>query len=277
MPLTLDESLLRAAFEPARQLDPSPAEVASVLARAQAGRRALPRLSWLSLPRQVALAVSVLALLVTGLYTVPTTRAAIDNLTGTVAEVFSGYRPGDETGEPGRPLRAGDAAPAYFNDLAPGGGKFARKPRVLAEAGGYKLYAYIGSSGGINFDLGDTGFGTGFESAGEIGPGAVYFLGPGAMRYADDRGHLPLFGLAASGVTSVELTYEHGPPLRLNGVRDGFVLLAEPGREPREIVAYDAAGDAVGSKSLGNPRDWLRYARPNRESSSGAASRSPAR
>jgi hypothetical protein len=276
MPLALDESLLRAAFEPARRLDPTPAEVASVLARAQAGRRALPRSIWLSRQRQVALAVSALALLVTGLYTVPTTRAAIDNLTGTVAEVFSGYRPGDEADEPGRPLRAADAAPSYFNDLAPDGGKFARKPRVLAEAGGYKLYAYIGSSGGINFDLGDTGFGTGFESASEIGPGAVYFLGPGAMRYADHRGHLPLFGLAASSVTSVELAYEHGPPLRRNGIRDGFVLLAEPGREPREIVAYNAAGDALGRKSLGNPRAWLHYARPDRESSSRAVSRSPA-
>jgi len=259
---TPDDSLLREVFEPARRIEPSAAEVATVLARSRAGRRALPRLTWASRQRQVALAVPILALFVAGLYAVPTTRAAIDHLTGTVEEVFSGYRAGDEAAEPGRPLRATDAAPAYFNDLAPGGGKFAREPRVLAEAGGYKLYAYIGSSGGINLDLGDTGFGLGFESAREIGPGAVYFLGPGAMRYADADGHLPLFGLVASTVDSVELVYEQGPPLRVDGIKDGFVLLAEPGREPREIVAYGENGEVVGRKSLGDPGAWRHYTRP---------------
>ena len=268
MPFTPDDSLLRAAFEPARRIEPSPAEVASVLTRVQARPRALPRRSWIPGTRQVALAIAVLALLVAGLYAVPTTRAAIDDLAGTVSEVFSGYQQGSDGDAPGRPVRSAEEAPAYFTDQVPGG-EFAKKPRVLAEAGGYKLYAYISPSGGISFDLGDTGFGLGFPSAKQIGPGAVYFLGPGAMRYADSQGHLPLFGLVASSIDSVELVYRQGPPLREDGIKDGFVLLAEPGREPREIVVYDADGEEAGRKSLGNPSAWLHYARPNREAPSG--------
>ena len=265
MPSLLDDAMMRAAFAAAREMEPSEAELAGVLARSDARLRRLPRLRRASWQHQVALALAAVALLVAGLYAVPTTRGAIDDLAGTVAEVFSGYQAGQGTaGAPGRPLRADEPAPAYFTDPVPGG-DFARKPRVLAEAGGYKLYAYISPGGGISFDLGDTGVGLGFESADEIGPGAVYFLGPGSMRYADAQGHLPMFGLAASSVESVELIYEQGPPLRDDEVEDGFVLLAEPGREPREIVGYDQAGEVVGRKSLGDPGSWLSYARPDRE------------
>jgi hypothetical protein len=222
-------------------------------------------LRWGAWQRQVALALAAAALLVAGLYAVPETRGAIDDLAGTVAEVFGGYQEGgDEAAAPGRPLQADEPAPAYFTDQTPSG-DFAKEPRVLAEASGYKLYAYLAPSGSISFDLGDTGVGMGFESADEIGPGPIYFLGSGSMRYADDQGHLPLFGLAASTVSSVELVYERGPPAREDGIEDGFVLLAEPGREPREIVGYDQAGEVMGRKLLGDPGSWLSYARPDRE------------
>ena len=128
---------------------------------------------------------------------------------------------------------------------------------MIAEAGGYKLYAYIGTSGGLNFDLGG-GFGLGFENIGELGKAPLHVLGPGARQHVDAEGHVALFGIATRSVTSVELTYESGPPLRVDGVKGGFVLLAEPARTPREVVALDSDGDVVDRESVAEI-DWPHY------------------
>jgi hypothetical protein len=258
-----EEILMRAAFAPARELEPSAAEVARVLARVEAKPRRFPRLDVAGGWRRFALpGLAALALLAGGLYAVPVTRGAIEDAVAGVAEAFTGYSRGDETDAPGRPLRAGEPAPEYFGDTYRGR-PFARDPRVLAEAGGYKLYAYRAPSGSLGFDLGDTGVGMGFGGPGEIGPGAIFILGPGSMRYADAQGHVPLFGLAADGVRSVELEYDSGPPLRVDGVAGGFVLLVEPQRGPREVVALDADGDKIGSKRVDYPgSDWQHYVRP---------------
>ena len=161
-----------------------------------------------------------------------------------------------------------ERAPSYFDDRYKDR-FFAKAPRVLAAAGGYKLYAYISPSGGLSFDLGDTGVGMGFESARELGSRAVYVLGPGSMQYADEHGHVPLFGVAASSVKSVELSYESGPPLRLTGVEGGFVLLVEPDRGPRDLTAFDTQGNRVARQSIDyedgvpNSNSWDRYVRPS--------------
>jgi hypothetical protein len=263
-----EDSLLRAAFAPARQLEPTGAEVERVLARVQARRR-MPRLRPLAGWRRLAVpALAALALLSAGLCAVPPTRAAIEGAVETVAEAFTGYTRGDSTGAPGRPLGRSERAPHYFGGRVHGL-PFARDPRVLAEAGGYKLFAYRAPSGSLSFDLGETGVGMGFEDAKEIGPGAIYVLGPGSMSYADRDGHVPLFGLAADTVREVELRYGLGPPLRVKGVAGAFVLLVEPSRKPREVVAFDARGDRVAHQSLdypdGNPvsNSWDRYVRPS--------------
>jgi hypothetical protein len=247
-----DDDLMRNAFAPARGLEPSESEVGRVMA----GLRAAPRR-----PRQFHAAgwrglavpgLAALALLGGGAYAVPPTRAAIDDVAGSVAGTFTGWLGGDSAEAPGRPLAGSDQAPFYFDNGN------VHEPRVIAEAGGYKLYAYIGASGGLSFDLGDTGFGEGFEKASEINGHALYVLGPGAMRYADAHGHVPLFGVTASSVTSVELTYESGPPLRVDGVKGGFVLLAEPSRNPQEVLGLDAEGNVVGQKPVGDI-EWQRY------------------
>jgi hypothetical protein len=234
--------------------------VTSAAGRSSASRRAPGRLG----PLTTALAALLLAAVC--LWSVPATRAALEDAGGSVGGAFSGWVGGDSADAPGKPLRADEPtsvepAPADIYDS-----HFAKDPRVIAEAGGYKLYAYIGVSGGLNFDLG-AGFGMGFESVAELGDAPLHVLGPGARQHVDAEGHIALFGIAARSVTSVELTYESGPPLRVEGVEGGFVLLAEPAREPEEVIALDSHGDVVGRQSVddsahgGIDIEWERYLR----------------
>jgi hypothetical protein len=167
-----------------------------------------------------------------------------------------------------RPLhRAGRSVPTslspdYFHDP-----RYARDPRVIAEADGYKLYAAVQPDGTVELDLGNTGVGLGF-SASAFREGALYVLGPGSMENADEHGHVPLFGVTARSVRSVELTYEEGPPLRVDPVDGGFVLLAEPDRGPHEVVVFDAHRQVVGrqlvddSADYGPRIDWDEYGPP---------------
>src|SRR4051812_21376046 len=96
-----NEDLMRAAFAPARSLEPSEADVARVLARVRTSERrpAGPagRGGW---RRLAAPGLAALALLASGLYAVPATRAAIDQAAGT----FAGWVSGDSADAPGRPL-----------------------------------------------------------------------------------------------------------------------------------------------------------------------------
>ena len=245
-----DEMLMRAAFAPARALEPSEADVARVLARAKTpskGTLHLPTFAgWRDL---TAPGLAVLALLAGTAYAVPASRAAVDDVADSVAGSFVGWMGGDPADAPGRELNAGEQAPDYFRDGA-WARRHVREPRVIAEAGGYKLYAYRAQSGSISFDLGDTGFGMGGFTAEDFKGRALYLLGPGAMKGPDAHGHIPYFGIVAKAVTRVELTYDEGLPLRVGGVNGGFVLLMEPSRGPREVIAYDRDGLEIGSQVI---------------------------
>jgi hypothetical protein len=190
---------------------------------------------------------------------VPGTRAAIEHATDGVAGSFSGWLGGDSADAPGVPLRAHQEAPGYFR-AGTWTKQHVHEPRVIAAAGGYKLFAYIEAGGALGFDLGNTGFDMGGFTARNFRHGAIEVLGPGAMRYADAHGHVPLFGISAEAVKSVQLVYGLGPPLEVEGVDGGFVLLVEPGREPREVVAYGGDGDVLGRKAIGYI-DWTHYVR----------------
>jgi hypothetical protein len=88
------------------------------------------------------------------------------------------------------------------------------------------------------------------------------------VQHADEHGHVPLFGATARSVKTVELLYESGPTGRANASHGGFVLLAEPSRQPREVVAYDANGEVVARELVDNsdhygPRiDWQQFGSP---------------
>lgn len=259
-----EDALARAAFIPVRDLEPDEDLVARVVAQVSRPKGvsrgfplAFPR------PRFALPALATLVILGGALYTVPATRAAIEDAGGSVGGVFAGWLGGDSRDAPGAALGPNRSAPDYLYNQS-----FAKEPRVIAEAGGYKLYAYIGGSGGLGFDLGDTGVGMGFESVAELGDAPLHVLGPGAMPRADSRGHVPLFGIAAQAVSALELTYTSGPPLRVSGVDGGFVLLAEPGRGPVAVIAFDAEGGEIGRQLVDDsphsgPRiEWESYVAP---------------
>jgi hypothetical protein len=257
----IDESLLRVALAPARKLEPSEAEVARVLARMEdeprrgtGGTRTQAGWWRIAMP-----AIAALVLAIAGLYAVPGTRAAIEDAADSVAGSFSDWLGGDSADAPGVPLPAHQEAPSYFREGA-WSRRHVHEPRVIAAAGGYKLFAYIERSGALGFDLGNTGVGMGGYTARNFRDSALEVLGPGSMQHADANGHVPLFGISAEAVKSVQLTYGSGPPLQVDGIDGGFVLLVEPGREPREVVAYDDGGAVLGRKAIGYI-DWTHYVR----------------
>lgn len=245
-----DDDLIRAAFAPARAIEPSEADVAAVLARVRSTPRrskGTPPVIW---RRPATVALAAFLLLAVALYSVPPTRAAIEGAGASVGGVFSGWLGGDSAEAPGRPLQAAEAEklPEYMEYLHD-----SKEPRVIAEAGGYKLYSYIGSEGTLNFEFGGIGFGMGYPSAAELGDAPLHLLDTGARRHPDAQGHVPVWGIAARSVSSVELTYESGPPLRVSGVEGGFILLAEPGRGPTEVVALNADGKEIGREPIDYP------------------------
>jgi hypothetical protein len=251
-----DDTLMRAAFAAVRDLEPTDAEVAEVLARAGDRRRRRAKLPPTTAWRRIALpALTVIALVISGYVAVPPLRAALDDAAGT----FADYLAGDDAQAPGRALRPGESAAHGFR---PGS-----EPRVIAEADGYQLQFVRAEDGMIDFDLGQTGVGFGF-ALDELRGHAVYVLGPGAMENADEHGHVPLFGLTAPQVAAVELTYSSGPPLRIDGIKGGFVLLADPARDPEEVLGYDAGGVELERVSLHNEGngidiDWDAYGPPS--------------
>jgi hypothetical protein len=224
-----DDAQLTSLFAPARELVATEGEVAAVLRRAMshAPRRRLQR------PALAVASAAVAAVLGLGYATAPPLRAAFDS----VADTFAGWTGADGDTAPGRPATADDRAPEYMRD-----GVTTHEPRVIAQGGAYRLFGALRRDGTFEFDLGNTGFGVGGYTAASFARSPVMVLGPGALRRADADGHVPLFGITARTVRSVELTYESGPPLRLDGIDGGFVLLAEPVRHPVAVIARDANG-----------------------------------
>jgi hypothetical protein len=242
--MTVPDTLLHDIFAPARSLEPSEFEVTAVIECISRRSKRPARRSSVGRRAMVPALLSVTALLV-GAYAVPVTRAAIEDAAGGVTDVFDGWADGDTADIPGRALRAGEAAPVYFRAGA-WSRRHVHEPRVIAEAGGYKLYAYRERNGSIGFDLGNTGVAAGGFTAAHFKHRSLFLLGPGAMSGPDERGHIPWFGLAARSVAAVEVHYETGPPLRVDHIDGAFVLLVEPDRDPRQAVATDAAGQVIG-------------------------------
>jgi len=240
------DTALRDLYAPARTVAPSDALVAAVLERLPS-QQARPRAG--AYRRLVAPALVVLAALAATTYAVPATRAAIDGATANVAEVFGGWIDGAPAPAPGRALRTGERAPVYFESDS-WSRRHIHAPRVIAEAGGYKLYAFRERNGRIGFDLGSTGVASGGFTAAHFKDRSLYLLGPGAMQGPDSRGRIPWFGIAARPVVRIEVTYRSGPPLRVAGVEGGFVLLVRPARGPRQVVAFDADGKVLARKSI---------------------------
>lgn len=257
-----DDTPISALFAPLRTLEPTDVEVRMALSQLHRTPAAVrtSRLRVSLRPRlTIAAVAAVLLVLGTGYAAAPPVRAAVDD----IASVFRSWLGGETDAAPGRPLGSAEDAPAYFRDSS-----LVRDPRVIAEDDGYRLFAYRESDGSLGFDLGDTGVGLGGFRASDFRDHAIYVLGPGAAPNADERGHVPLFGISAQTVRTVELTYKDGPPLRVTGVSGGFVLLAEPTRSPVAVVGYDADGSQIervlvdDSDHKGARIDWSQFGPP---------------
>lgn len=249
MSLIHDETLLRRALAPARSLEPSPAEVAAVLRRAAGAPPAFaarPPRGW---GRLAAPALAALLLLGGVVYAVPPTRAAIDAAAGGIGGIFDGWGSGDTGAAPGRALGGGEPAPGYLREGA-WSEAHVQDPRVIAEAGGYRLYAYRERSGTIGFDLGDTGVGMGGYRASDFDGRGICLLGPGTTDDTDPNGPRPYFGVAAPDVRKLGLGFASGPNQEVGVGGGGFVLLLDRSREPTSITAFDAAGDEAGTASI---------------------------
>jgi hypothetical protein len=249
MSMTRDEILLLGAFAPARSLEPSPAEVAAVLRRAAGGPPAPGRRAGRGRSRGMAAALASLLLLLGVAYAVPPTRAAIDDAAESIGGIFDGWGSGDSGGGPGRALGSDEPAPNYFREGA-WSEVHVQDPRVIAEAGGYRLFAYRERNGTIGFDLGDTGVGMGGYHASDFDGRAICLLGPGTTDDTDPTGPRPFFGVTAPDVGKVELGFASGPSETVDVEGGGFVLLLDRGREPTTIAALDADGGRIGTATI---------------------------
>lgn len=208
----------------------------STLARRllSAGPRRAPR---------VAVALAAAALLASGTYAVPATRAAVEG----IADSLAAWVSDDSNDPPGRAVEPQDNAPKWFDE----GGE----ARVIAQADGVALFARrvddpaqkTNDGPWLEFGLGaGQVWGGSLESWRErLSQHTVYVLGHapfGARDPLDERGRVPLFGVTARDVERVELRYAQGPPLESSTGDGGFVLLVDAWRRLQELIAYDATG-----------------------------------
>jgi hypothetical protein len=216
-------------------LDDLEAEFARVAAEHERAPRRfeLPRVA--AAPRRaLALALAVVAL-GASVYSVPPTRAAVEDITSS----FAGWVAGDNEQAPGNP--ADDNAPSWVRD---DGG------RLIAKTDGVPLYVVRSKRGTetvLSFAMGPTASGeeTAIASFNTIGgwrdvfdEHAVVVLGALPARSGEQGKRFPLMGVTARSVDRVELHYASGPPLVANDVDGGFVLMADATRPPQEIVAF---------------------------------------
>lgn len=241
-----DDTILRAALAPARNLKPTDHEVACAIesARCTPTRRR---------PRAYVLALVAAILLSGSAYAVPTTRAAIEDITSP----FAAWIAGDEDGAPGRAVDAGDEAPEWVE---------AGEGRLIAKTDGVPLYVTRIRSEArgtlLGFSLGDTKgssiavFDTVEGWRDRFGKHAVVVLGALPAQLGPEPKRFPLLGVTARSVEHVELRYTSGPSLTTNAVEGGFVLMADATRSMSEIVAYAGDGralDRADVSKLGDP------------------------
>lgn len=234
-PLRIDE-LGTLAFEDIRAIEPTGAQVAAVLAAATAmPRRSSPR-------RIVAIAAATVGLAAGTAMAVPQTRDAIFDVFGSLEEFFSGGAP------PGDPIPPAETPGTlnWFFGAAPG------SQRVLARSGNTRLAAFRQDATGlacISYGLAVEECRSDAEWIAELKASPVLLRGPIPEPF---EGKLPLIGIVADTVTRVELRYADGTDETLDAIRTGFVLHADPNRNPTSLTARDATGAEVATADLRN-------------------------
>ena len=190
--------------------------------------------------RTLAIALGIAALLGSGAYAVPATRAAVDG----IADSFAAWVSGSDDKPPGRALEPGDDVPSWFSENG--------EARLIAKTEGVGLYVRKTDSHEgprLEFGLGEgvpLAMGGTLEDWRQLlGQHAVVVLGPapfGPRDFLDERGRFPLLGVTTREATRVELRYSEGAPLVGDIGDSGFVILADAWRRLRELIAYDGSG-----------------------------------
>jgi hypothetical protein len=181
----------------------------------------------------VAVAGALVVLLGAGVYAVPATRAAIDDITSSLGSWVAG----DEEAAPGRALRPEDDAPDWLGT---------EDTRLIAKVRDLPLYVSrtdvrgeegLGFSAGNAFGIWDSveGWRSQFDNH------AVMILGPSPVsRTSCDE--FALFGVTAGSVAGMALTYASGEPTRAEDLDGGFAVIADAHRPLDEVIVYDEAG-----------------------------------
>ncbi len=244
------EALLRTVLAADRpELEPTHAQVRAVLRAARerpARRRRLPApaVGRPALAPGWAMAVVVALVVALGTVTaVPGARAALLGALDRLERFLGGGEP------PGVPLPVDDPIGAldalnFLADAAPG------SPRVLARAGAERLVAFRGAQPGqacvsLGRRLNECGDAAHWE--GRLSDGAV---APLITTPAEGGARAALWGVAQDVVTRVELRYADGGAVAAAVPHNGFVLIADPARGPRELVGRAADGRVVARADL---------------------------
>lgn len=235
------DELARLAFEEARAIEPTDAEIRAVVRRAHGEPTRRRR------GRRLIVAVAATLTLVAGTaFAVPQSRDAILNGFGAFKDFFTGGEP------PGTPAPAGEKE----GQLNWFGGSDIVTGSVIAQAGLVRLIAYREPVTGMAC----LGYGLAFE---ECRPDSEWsqvlarspVLVRGPLPQPDAAGRLPLLGVTADNITTIEIRYADGGTERVDNVQHGFVLFAEPKRTPATLIARDQTGTNVATIDISD-RQW---------------------
>lgn len=239
-PNRIDE-LARLAFEEARAIEPTDAQIQAAVRHAQAAptpRRRARRL--------IAAAAATLILGVGTAFAVPQSRDAIFNGFGAFKDFFTGGEP------PGTPVPTGEKE----GQLNWFGGSDVATGSVIAQAGPVRLIAFRDSTNGMAC----LGYGLAIEECRPdkewiktLARSPVVVRGP--IPQPDANGRLPLVGITADNVTKIELLYTDGGIERVDQIQHGFVLLADPKRKPTTLIARDETGKDLATIDISH-RQW---------------------
>lgn len=238
----LDE-LIQLALDDARTVEPTDWQVIAAIHAARRDTPARSNRAW----RALAIASATLMLLGGTALAIPQTRDALFAGFGALRDFLTGG--GDP---PGRPIPPGDndAVLDWLRGTNPTNGA------VIAESQGVRLVAYRDPATGMAcFAYGASGSDCRPDREwGEILRRSPVFL-TGPLPDADAAGRLPLLGISADQVATIELRYADGGTEAVHNVSHGFVIFADAARRPATLTARDRPGTTVARIDI-RDRQW---------------------
>lgn len=227
----LADSEIRDALAPERRIIASDHDADVVVRRLHgAGRPSSSR------SRRWRTPLALGAVMVTALAAQPV-AAAVGDLVSEFGQYFS--NPESAAVGPGEPVQSTDEAPAWLTADGRSG------QRLLASEGEHRLYAVRQPSGAFAFALDDSiGISDsvrGWEQ--QLNGNSVVVLGPASS--PDPNGTIALFGISATSVAAVEVSYEVGQATTAPVGDGGFIAAIDPERSPMSLTAIDASGSAL--------------------------------